>query len=74
MAKDTRPQVNIRAEPTDIELWQQAAKANGLTLSAWLRFVALKAARKDLTTAARKHAEEHWKASQALEGFLSTTR
>ena len=52
MAKDTRPQINIRAEPEDIALWQQAARANGLTLSAWLRFVALKAARREMKEAA----------------------
>ncbi len=52
MPKDERPQVNIRAEPSDIKLWQNAAKATGLSLSAWLRMVALKAARRELKEAA----------------------
>lgn len=52
MAKDNRPQVNIRAEASDIKLWQEAANASGLSLSAWLRLVALKAARRELKAAA----------------------
>lgn len=46
MARDTRPQVNVRADSGVIKLWHQAAKAEGLTLSAWLRMVAIKAARR----------------------------
>ncbi len=48
MAKDDRPQINLRAAPDDIALWQEAAKAQGLNLSAWLRMIALRDARKVL--------------------------
>lgn len=47
MTKDTRPQVNIRAESAVIAQWHKAAKTQGLTLSAWLRMIAIKAARKE---------------------------
>ncbi len=52
MAKDTRPQINIRASAPDIKLWHAAAKRMGLSLSAWLRLVALKSARRELKDAA----------------------
>ena len=52
MAIDNRPQVNIRAEPDAIALWHKAAKVHGLSLSAWLRMIALRAARKDVKDAA----------------------
>jgi uncharacterized protein (DUF1778 family) len=53
MAKDTRPQINIRAKAEEIGQWTEAANLNGLSLSAWLRMIALRAARKDI-----KHAEQ----------------
>jgi uncharacterized protein (DUF1778 family) len=46
--KDDRPQINFRASADDVALMQAAAKATGQNLSAWLRLVALKAARRDL--------------------------
>ncbi len=48
MANDIRPQINIRVASPDLKLWHSAAKATGLSLSAWLRMVALKAARREL--------------------------
>lgn len=51
MAKDTRPQINIRASMDEIALFEEARKVAGLNLSAWLRFVAIKAARKELAEA-----------------------
>jgi len=46
--KDTRPQVNIRAALSDIKGWTAAAKRNGLSLSAWLRMIANRTARREL--------------------------
>lgn len=37
--------VEIRASAAEVKRWRVAAKALGLSLSAWLRMVALQAAR-----------------------------
>lgn len=46
-----RPQVNIRAEREAIEAWESAARASGLSLSAWMRLTLIKAARRELAPA-----------------------
>jgi len=51
MKKD-RPQFNLRVKPDEASLWEEAANLNGLTVSAWLRLVALRAARKEIKQAA----------------------
>jgi len=48
MAKDVRPQVNIRADADAIRDWIEAATLDGISLSAWLRQLANRAARKAL--------------------------
>ena len=54
-AKSETAGVNIRAEAQDVALWVKAAKANGLTLSAWLRFdLQLKAAKTGSAISSKK--------------------
>jgi len=48
MSTNDRPQVNIRADVEQIDEWQRAAKAAGLSLSAWMRVTLIKAARREL--------------------------
>ena len=50
------PQINIRADQGDIDVWQQAARLSGLSLSAWLRLTALKAARREIANASPRKA------------------